>query len=101
MLAGPGPCSCPLVFPRGSDSGSAGVKVARSLRAARQPQRAGGRGGQGCLLLQQSRELPATLKHLVVAAEAGCVAVLLAPGKGLSAFLGWGNAPCAEGSRSS
>lgn len=58
-------------------------------------------GGQGCLLLQRSRELPATLKHLVVAAEAGCVAVLLAPGKGLSAFLGWGNAPCAEGSRSS
>lgn len=38
-------------------------------------------------------------KHLVVAAEAGCVAVL-ALGKGLSAFLGWGGA-CAEGSRSS
>lgn len=38
-------------------------------------------------------------KHLVVAAEAGRVAVL-ALGKGLSAFLGWGGA-CAEGSRSS
>lgn len=38
-------------------------------------------------------------KHLVVAAEAGRVAVL-ALGKGLSAFLGWGSA-CAEGSCSS